>query len=371
MTLKIIVTSVNPQKITAVERALDDLNLDYDLASYSCKTDIAQPLNKGGLMMNQQRIAYLKTHYSEEIKSANLIISLENFILSDYRSDWIIIIIVDLIHQKEYRTFLKCADLPTDDLSDQLFQQIREEFVIYQNHDFKTMIGASKTFGELYHQHHPKVPPNDWMSHHYAIPDYRINALEEAVVRSLKKYQSDVKLRVNLRSKFRYVPDYPIKGVNFKVWDDIFLHPQLIKQMIDYIASLYRSQSEYDQQPKIDYIIGLASRGYLLSARLSDAMQIPEVMMKKKGKVAGPKFSQDYSKEYGTDTLELRADLPPGNVLILDDILATGGSLQAAIKLAHQAGHKVIACVVVQDVPALRKIAKEKLSATPIHVILP
>jgi adenine phosphoribosyltransferase len=91
---------------------------------------------------------------------------------------------------------------------------------------------------------------------------------------------------------------------------------------------------------------------------------------RKPGKIPGKILSESYQKEYGTDTIEIRNDVPPGNVLIVDDILATGGSLMAAIRLVERAGHKVIGCAVVSDVPELREKAKETLGSYPVHVLL-
>lgn len=92
--------------------------------------------------------------------------------------------------------------------------------------------------------------------------------------------------------------------------------------------------------------------------------------IQKPGKTPGKTVKETYTKEYGTDSLELRSDLKPGNVLVVDDVLATGGSLEAAIKLCKRAGHTVVGSITIKDIPQLRKVAREKLKGESIRVLL-
>ena len=230
-------------------------------------------------------------------------------------------------------------------------------------------LGSKITFGQLVNQKYPEIPANNWMKYLSDLP--REQVIQSALSEVLEYYITDLCLLVQIENSFKYIENFPEPGVNFKSWDDLFLDNKLVGDMIEYLADKYLpTESTFKQLPSIDYVIGVESRGFLLSSRISDYLKVAEVFLRKKGKIAGPKISQSYQKEYGEDTLELRSDLPPGNVIICDDVLATGGSLRAAVDLVRLAGHRVVECIVIQDVPALREQANQVLNNVPVRVLI-
>lgn len=351
---RVALASQSQIKIEAVEKILERWNIKYSLVAFSIKDDkqIPQPLGEGsGMAMARNRIQWLYQNHPKIGQEFHLIISIENYISET--KDIACVLLYDPRHDCEYLTHQFCAYIPDCNL----LNMIIKNFPIYN--DQRKLIGTTKTFGEAYQELNPIIPADNWMLVNGCS---RSQSLVLGIQQLAYQYRKDIDMFINLESAFRYIPNYPIPGVNYKVWDDIFLNPELMASLIQYLARKYESE--------IDYVIGVESRGFLLSSRLATKMNVSEVLLRKKGKVVGPKVTQSYTKEYGEDVLELRADLPPGKVIICDDILATGGSLEAAVRLARTAGHKVIDCIVVQDVPDLRDVASEKLKDVPIRVLI-
>lgn len=144
----------------------------------------------------------------------------------------------------------------------------------------------------------------------------------------------------DLRAYVRDVPDFPKPGILFR---DIA--PLLREQFAATIAALH---DLYDAAfwRKVEVIGGIESRGFILGAALAAQTGKGFVAMRKKGKLPGPLVSQSYGLEYGTDTLEMQHG--QGRMLILDDVLATGGTLAAAGDLAQAGGYEVLgmACLI-------------------------
>ncbi len=131
-----------------------------------------------------------------------------------------------------------------------------------------------------------------------------------------------------IKSHIREVPDFPKPGVNFKDITTLLQHPEICKQITDYSYELYKSVP-------IDAIIGIESRGFLFGFSLAQALNVPFVLARKKGKLPAQKISYSYELEYGTSIVEVHTDsIHKGqNILIHDDLLATGGTANAVAEL--------------------------------------
>jgi adenine phosphoribosyltransferase len=132
------------------------------------------------------------------------------------------------------------------------------------------------------------------------------------------------------------VHDFPSPGIVFKDITPLFQDPQLLHDLVDAMAKACHGK-------QIDAIVGLESRGFLLAVPLSMRLGIPFIMVRKKGKLPRECHRVSYDLEYGSSTIEMHKDaLKPGSrVLIHDDVLATGGTAEAAAKLVQQAGAEV------------------------------
>lgn len=129
------------------------------------------------------------------------------------------------------------------------------------------------------------------------------------------------------------VPDFPQPGISFKDITTLFENAALCNEVLDELEKIYRPQ-------QFDAIVALESRGFLFGFALALRLNIPFVMLRKKGKLPRSTFSQSYALEYGNATIEVHKDaLKKGDkVLIHDDVLATGGTAEAAALLIQQAG---------------------------------
>lgn len=140
-----------------------------------------------------------------------------------------------------------------------------------------------------------------------------------------------------LKSVIRDVPDFPKPGIIFKDITPIMLNPEVSNLVLNHLVEMY-------QKEKIDVVAGIESRGFLFGFPLAMRLGVPFVLVRKKGKLPYEKISHDYELEYGTSTIEMHLDaIKSGqNVLIHDDLLATGGSAEAAAHLVKKCGGNVI-----------------------------
>ncbi len=138
---------------------------------------------------------------------------------------------------------------------------------------------------------------------------------------------------IDLATHIRNVPDFPIHGVQFKDITSLLLSPDAFAETID------RMVEEADRR-NVDCLAAIDSRGFLFAAPMADRMGLPLVLVRKQGKLPGETLSYEYTLEYGANTLEIHAgDIGKGDrVLIVDDLLATGGSIDAAANLVKNAG---------------------------------
>jgi adenine phosphoribosyltransferase len=165
----------------------------------------------------------------------------------------------------------------------------------------------------------------------------------------------------NIETLIRTIIDYPRKGVFFRdvtpLLEDASGLQATIEQMIAPLAEL-----------KITKVAGIEARGFVLGGAIAHRLGVGFVPIRKKGKLPFDVLSQDYDLEYGSDTLEMHIDsISPGeHIVIIDDLLATGGTVEAAINLVQRSGGEVVACSFVVDLPELG--GREKLLANAIQV---
>ncbi|MDA8910194.1 adenine phosphoribosyltransferase [Crocinitomicaceae bacterium] len=143
-------------------------------------------------------------------------------------------------------------------------------------------------------------------------------------------------LEENLKSVIRDVPDFPKPGILFKDISTIMLDAELSKKVLVHLKDLYQEES-------IDAVAGIESRGFLFGYPLAMELGVPFILIRKQGKLPYKKISHSYDLEYGSAVIEIHEDaVKPGqNVLIHDDLLATGGSADAAAELIKKCGGSV------------------------------
>lgn len=141
----------------------------------------------------------------------------------------------------------------------------------------------------------------------------------------------------NVKSKIRSVNDFPKKGIIFRDITTALKEPEVLKEMIDYLCDQFKDV-------KIDYIAGIESRGFIFGMPMAYKLNAGFVPIRKPNKLPAETISQEYQLEYGTDKIEIHTDaIKEGdNVLIVDDLLATGGTAEAACKLINKTGGNLV-----------------------------
>jgi adenine phosphoribosyltransferase len=148
---------------------------------------------------------------------------------------------------------------------------------------------------------------------------------------------------MNLKDHIRSIPDFPKPGILFYDISTLLAHPEAWRTTVERLAEAVRPQ-------RPDLLVGIESRGFLVAAPLAYALGSGFAMVRKKGKLPGKTVRFTYDLEYGSDTIEIQEDaISPGQrVIVVDDLIATGGTTEAAIKLVTQQGGTVVgaACII-------------------------
>ncbi len=148
-----------------------------------------------------------------------------------------------------------------------------------------------------------------------------------------------------LIDSIRIVPDFPIKGIQFFDVTTLFKNPEAFEEVVDRICALYADKG-------ITKVAGIESRGFIAGAAVAARLGAGFVPVRKPGKLPADVVSESYAKEYGTDTIEIHADAigPDDVVLIHDDILATGGTASAAVRLVRKFGPRAVYANFIIDI---------------------
>ena len=159
-----------------------------------------------------------------------------------------------------------------------------------------------------------------------------------------------------LKELVRDIPDFPKEGIVFKDITPLFLNPTSLKKVINEISDHYVNK-------KIDIIVGAEARGFLLGPAIAINLNAGFVPVRKPGKLPYETVSKTYQLEYGTDTVEIHKDAvkPGDNVLMIDDLLATGGTMAACCDLVKSLGGKIVSCAFIIELTFLngRNLLKE------------
>ena len=152
-----------------------------------------------------------------------------------------------------------------------------------------------------------------------------------------------------LKSAVRDIPDFPIPGILFKDISPILSDPALLQHSIDLLVDIVADQ-------KVDKVVGIDARGFIFGTPVALALKVGFVPVRKKGKLPYKTFEESYSLEYGENTLEIHQDaiLPGEKVLIIDDLLATGGTASATANLVTKLGAEVIKVAFLIELDALK-----------------
>ena len=169
----------------------------------------------------------------------------------------------------------------------------------------------------------------------------------------------------DLKKLIRSIPDYPRPGIIFRDVTTLLGDAQGFKAAIARMAEPYRASP-------IDSVAGIEARGFILGGAVADRLGCGFVPMRKKGKLPWKTIGQDYTLEYGIDTIEIHEDaIEPGErILIVDDLIATGGTAEAAVKLIRRSGGEVIGAAFVIDLPDIGGRKRLESLGVPCHTLM-
>ena len=164
-----------------------------------------------------------------------------------------------------------------------------------------------------------------------------------------------------VKDYIRTIVDFPHEGILFRDVTTLFADPRGFRMCVDQLLAPYAGQ-------RIDRVAGLEARGFILGGAVAHQLSTGFVPIRKKGKLPGQTISQAYKLEYGEAVVEVHEDaMQPGEkILLVDDLLATGGTAEAGIRLIERLGAQVIGCAFVVDLPALG--GRKKLEAMGMDV---
>ncbi|AFR08400.1 MULTISPECIES: adenine phosphoribosyltransferase [Nocardiopsis] len=166
-----------------------------------------------------------------------------------------------------------------------------------------------------------------------------------------------------IESRIRDVPDFPHEGILFKDITPLLAHREAFAAAVDGMSAPFRAEG-------VDHVVGLEARGFIFGAPIAMALGAGFVPARKAGKLPAKTIDRSYDLEYGTATVEIHADAiaPGARVLIVDDVLATGGTGRAAVELVRKAGGTVVGFSVLMELAALR--GREMLPDVEPHILL-
>lgn len=164
-----------------------------------------------------------------------------------------------------------------------------------------------------------------------------------------------------VKDYIRTIVDFPHEGIMFRDVTTLFADPRGFRMTIDQLLHPYAGM-------EIDKVVGLEARGFILGGAIAHQLTVGFVPIRKKGKLPGATISESYQLEYGEAVVEVHDDaiLPGEKILLVDDLLATGGTAEAGIKLVERLGGEIIGCAFIVDLPELG--GRKKLAALGMEV---
>jgi adenine phosphoribosyltransferase len=170
---------------------------------------------------------------------------------------------------------------------------------------------------------------------------------------------------MDFRSVIRSIPDYPKTGIIFRDITTLLGHPRAFRRAVDEMVQPYAGV-------RIDKVAGIEARGFILGGAVAHQLSVGFVPVRKKGKLPWQVIGEDYALEYGTDRVEIHTDAVKhgDHILLVDDLIATGGTCFAAIKLLERAGGKVIGCSFVIDLPDLGGAEKIRVLGKEVKALV-
>jgi adenine phosphoribosyltransferase len=206
------------------------------------------------------------------------------------------------------------------------------------------------------------VPARDEAGQHAASGGH---AEESAFQRSERSRKMSLRVDLDLKTLVRTIPDHPKPGIMFRDITTLLKDASGFKACVERLVEPYRAAG-------VEAVVAIEARGFILGGAVADRLGTGFVPLRKKGKLPGRTVGQDYELEYGSDMMEVHEDaIRKGErILIVDDLIATGGTAEAGAKLVRRIGGVVIGAAFVIDLPELGGAAKLEAQGIPCHTLI-
>ncbi len=168
---------------------------------------------------------------------------------------------------------------------------------------------------------------------------------------------------MKLKSIIRVVPDFPKEGINFIDLTTLLHDSEAFQETVAKLCQPYRTQ-------RVDAVVGIESRGFIFGAAMAYELDCAFIPVRKPGKLPAETIQEAYELEYGTDAIEIHKDAiePDDQIILIDDLLATGGTASAAVRLIHKLDGCILGCAFVAELDFLK--GRDKLSGLSIHSLI-
>jgi adenine phosphoribosyltransferase len=170
---------------------------------------------------------------------------------------------------------------------------------------------------------------------------------------------------MDLKTAIRTIADHPKPGIMFRDITTLLGDPRAFRRAVDELVQPFAGR-------KIDKVAGIEARGFILGGAVAHQLSVGFVPLRKKGKLPHKTLSADYALEYGTDTIEMHVDACQAGekVMLIDDLIATGGTALAALELLRKAGAEVVAAGFVIDLPELGGADRLRAAGVPVQTLI-
>jgi adenine phosphoribosyltransferase len=348
MNRKIVLTSCNKIKIESLAEWFDNYLKSVTIYNAECNINLpAQPTENSVEYCATKRVINYKENCKDYNKS-DIIFSFENYIDINEQKDYCFVV---MKFNDIYITSRSFGISIPDGYVKKLVETVPKDELID---------AYTKTVGNLLKEDNSKIDDKNWM--------FQLHNIDRKY--QIKSALDNLDFKSAFDSEIPVIQDFPSKGVGFFDILQISRNPFLARKLTEYMADYYTKYFDCE----IDYIVGLEARGFIFGPTLALELQCGFLCMRKAGKLPGDVVRAEYYKEYSNgkpDVFEMQnIDLTGKNILIIDDILATGGSIDCAVKLVKQLNGNVIDCCVLKAVKELREQADKKLDGIHVSVLL-
>jgi adenine phosphoribosyltransferase len=174
-----------------------------------------------------------------------------------------------------------------------------------------------------------------------------------------------LRVELDLKSLVRTIPDYPKPGIMFRDITTLLKDASGFKACVERLCEPYRTAG-------VEAVVAIEARGFILGGAVADRLGTGFVPLRKRGKLPGKTIGQDYELEYGTDVIEVHEDaIREGErILLVDDLIATGGTAEAGAKLVRRVGGVLVGAAFIIDLPELGGAAKLEAQGIPCHTLI-